>query len=93
MHRRSEVFPAIELCVGDVGLVVQSLTYPNKNKTAKPNRFIARGGNVSHVEMLVQYEIESIYTHSNGNILINRNTYLRADTEITVIDDSRSDSI
>ena len=65
---------AAELQISDVGRSVRSEVYRSKNKTAKP--LPER-----------EYQIDSIYAHSNGNILLNGGfPYLRADTIITFLD-------
>ena len=78
---------AADLRISDVGRTVRSQVYPNKNKTAKPKAALytdAEGR--QRVIRLYVYVIDSIYAHSNGNILINGNYYLRADTEIQFIE-------
>lgn len=79
---------ASDLKISDIGRTVRSLTYPNKNKTAKPTAsHLAR---VDGIKVWVRaprtYTIESIYAHENGNILINQSVYLRADTEIEFVE-------
>lgn len=79
---------AADLKISDIGRKVRSFTYPNKNKTAKPSRRSAAriDGKIVWIAEPHVYEIDSIYAHSNGNILINQSLYLRADTEIEFVE-------
>ncbi|QIG57867.1 hypothetical protein SEA_PAULODIABOLI_172 [Microbacterium phage PauloDiaboli] len=71
--------PAHRLMLGDVGRTVISETYRDKNKTTKPTTWRKRDGTVGRKRL---YTIDSIYVHSNGNILINSGIYLRRDTDV-----------
>jgi hypothetical protein len=66
---------ATDLSIGDIGRRIKCVTYPSKNKTARPRpeTFLT---------------IDSIYAHANGNILLNGGSYyLHADTPIVFVDD------
>lgn len=68
----------------DIGKKFSSLVYPNKNKTAKPRRTILPTGNAAYLPQM--WKLDSLYVHSNGNILVNQYIYLHLDTEVTEID-------
>ena len=82
---------ATDLSVGDIGKTFRSLTYPNNNKTAKPNAHYKRldvpGGRVVWERRPSVWKLETLYAHANGNIKINNNFHLRADTELERVDD------
>jgi hypothetical protein len=79
---------AADIRIKDIGRTVRSHVYPNKNKTARPKTGIyIDGDGRQRVIRQFEYDIESIYAHSNGNILINGMYYLHADTEVVFQDE------
>lgn len=74
---------ARELQISDIGKTFRSITYPNNNKTAKPNRQTQLvNGRLEYVVRPQLWTLKTIYAHANGNIKINNYFHLRADTEL-----------
>lgn len=76
---------ATDLSVGDIGKTFRSITYPNNNKTAKPNawgRRVDANGYERYARTATVWTLETLYAHANGNIKINNHFHLRPDTEI-----------
>jgi hypothetical protein len=76
---------ATDLSVGDIGKTFRSITYPNNNKTAKPNAWSRRSridGRTEYTRDPWEWTLETLYAHANGNIKINNHFHLRPDTEI-----------
>ena len=75
---------ATDLSVGDIGKTFRSITYPNNNKTAKPNAWSKRyeDGRLRYTREATEWTLETLYAHANGNIKINNYFHLRADTEL-----------
>lgn len=77
---------ATDLSIGDIGKTFRSLTYPNNNKTAKPNAHYKgldlKRNCVVWERRPSEWKLETLYAHENGNIKINNYFHLRADTEI-----------
>lgn len=80
---------ATDLSVGDIGKTFRSITYPNNNKTAKPQAHGTRDAN-GRYEWIVRertWTLDTLYAHENGNIKINNHFHLRADTELERVND------
>jgi len=80
---------ATDLSVGDIGKTFRSITYPNNNKTAKPNAWSKRteDGRIVYTRRATKWTLETLYAHANGNIKINNHFHLRADTELERVND------
>lgn len=83
-----ETKPASELRISDIGKTFRSITYPNNNKTAKPNRYARRdeNGHIQWNAREVEWTLTTLYAHENGNIKINNHFHLHADTELEEVD-------
>lgn len=83
---------ASELSIGDIGKTFRSPTYRDNNKTSLPigqSRY--RGLPSSPVRgtpLIKTWTLTTIYAHKNGNIKINSQFHLRADTEIERVEDN-----
>ncbi len=88
MHRRPPL-KAKDLSVGDIGKTFVSLTYPNNNKTAKPQARGERNAEGRYVWVVRprHWTLQTLYAHENGNIKINNYFHLRADTELERVND------
>lgn len=75
---------ATDLSIGDIGKSFRSITYPNNNKTAKPNAWgkYLDGDRVRWSRTATVWTLNTLYAHANGNIKINNHFHLRPDTEI-----------
>lgn len=74
---------ASDLSVGDIGKTFRSITYRNNNKTCKPsNAIYTRADGTSYREGGRIWTLDTLYAHANGNIKINNDFHLRAETEI-----------
>ena len=85
---------ATDLSIGDIGKTFRSITYPNNNKTAKPNawgRVDTSDGSWRWSRTPSEWTLETLYAHANGNIKINNHFHLRADTELERVNDELSD--
>lgn len=80
---------ATDLSVGDIGKTFRSITYPNNNKTAKPQAHGERSAEGRYVWVVRprHWTLQTLYAHENGNIKINNHFHLRADTELVEIDE------
>lgn len=81
---------ATDLSVGDIGKKFRSVYYRDKNKTSLPvGQYRHRYERyVMGTPQPLNWTLNTLYAHENGNILINNGIYLRVDTEIERVEDN-----
>lgn len=80
---------ASDIAYKHIGKTFRSLTYPNKNKTAKPSPTtkISHDGRFYYVREPKEWTLRSFQFFDNGNIIVNTGMfYLRPDTEVELVE-------